>query len=148
MVFLAIATASSFPFCTQIRSSSSARSGGSRPRPKPRALYARDRRMRSSAPVDGAGRAHVSPARGPLPADLDADLALDHIELADVDADAAHARVLQENRGDLFGEGLDKIDMAAPDHEPDRVENQVIGEDRPHVSAMRAGAGQIGRAHV
>ncbi len=40
---------------------------------------------------------------------------------------------LQHERGDLFREGLDKIDMAAADDEPDRIEDDVVGKDRSHV---------------
>ena len=46
----------------------------------------------------------------------------------------------QHDRGDLLGERLDEIDMAAADDESDRVEDDVVGEDRAHVFRMRAGA--------
>ena len=48
--------------------------------------------------------------------------------------------MLQQDRGDLFRERLDKIDMAAADDKTDRVENHVVGKDRAHVVGMRAGA--------
>ena len=59
--------------------------------------------------------------------------------LLDVDANASHASMLQHDLGDLFGEGLDKFDMAAADDESDRVEDDVVGEDRAHVVRVRAG---------
>ena len=47
----------------------------------------------------------------------------------------------KQDRSDLFGERLDKIDMAAADHDQaDGVENDVVGENRAHVVGMRAGA--------
>src|ERR1700722_8950639 len=98
------------------------------------------RRAYSSASIDDADRPHVRRARGALAADFDPDRALDHIELADVDANAAHPHMLQEDRSDLFGERLDKIDMAAPDHQTYGVKNQVVGKNRTHVVGMRAGA--------
>src|SRR4029077_9179531 len=97
-------------------------------------------RMRSSASVEDADRPHVSRTRGALATDFDPDRALDHVEFADVDANAAHPCMPQKDRGDLLGERLDKIDMAAPDHEADGVENDVVGENRPHVVRVRSGA--------
>src|SRR6185437_2075566 len=41
---------------------------------------------------------------------------------------------------ELFRKRLDEIDMAAPDHETDGVENQVVGKDRAHVVRVRAAA--------
>ena len=75
-----------------------------------------------------------------LATNFDADGAPDDVELLDVDANISHASMPQYDRGDLLGESLDKIDMAAADDETNRVENDVIGKDRAHVVGVRAGA--------
>src|ERR1700677_77719 len=94
----------------------------------------------SSASVDDADRPHIRRSRGAFTTDFDPDSALDHVELADVDPNAAHPRMLQEDRSDLFRERLDKIDMAAPHDQANGVENDVVGENRAHSIGVRAGA--------
>ena len=47
--------------------------------------------------------------------------------------------MLQHDLGDVLGECLDKFDVAAADDELNRVEDNVVGEDRAHVIRVRAG---------
>src|SRR5262249_42775446 len=86
----------------------------------------------------------VSRTGGALATDFDPDRALDDVEFADADPNAAHPRMLQKDRGNLFGERLDEIDVAAADHEADGVENDVVGENRPHVVRVGSGAAHHG----
>ncbi len=79
-----------------------------------------------------------------LATDFDADRALDDIELLHADANASHASMPQHDRSDVLGQGLDKIDMAATDDKPNRVEDDVVGEDRAHIVRLRAGASHQG----
>ena len=83
-------------------------------------------RLHAGASISGSAPARSRPGRptarsdrpdGALTTDFDPDLALDDVELPDIDANAAYARVLQHQRGDLFRERLDEIDMAAADDE-------------------------------
>ncbi len=46
----------------------------------------------------------------------------------------------EHDRGDLLGESLDEVDMAAADDKPNRIEDDVVGEDRAHVFRVRAGS--------
>lgn len=47
---------------------------------------------------------------------------------------------MKHDRRDLLGERLDKFNMTAPDHEPNRVDDDVIGEDCPHIVGVTAHA--------
>ena len=96
--------------------------------------------MRSSASIDGADRPRVGQTCGALTTDFNPDRAVNHIELPNIDSNAVYPRVLQQDRGDLFRERLNKIDMAAPDDEADRVQDHVVGENRTHIVRVRAGA--------
>ena len=80
------------------------------------------------------------PSGGAIAPDLDADGAVDHVDLADADAQASHARVFQHRVRDLLRKGLHELHVAAPDGEPDRVQNDVVGEDRAHVVGVTRGA--------
>ena len=73
-----------------------------------------------------------------LATDFDADDSLDDIELLNIDANASHARVFQQYRCDPLSESLNEIYMAAADDQTNRVENDVIREDRAHIVRVRA----------
>ena len=41
--------------------------------------------------------------------------------------------MLEDHGGDILGDGLDEVDVAASDDEPDRIQDHVVGENRAHV---------------
>ena len=52
--------------------------------------------------------------------------------------------MLQHDRGDRLGDGLDEVDMAAAEDDPDGVEDDVVGDDGAQVVGVGGGAGDGG----
>ena len=57
-------------------------------------------------------------------------------ELLDPHPHFPDPRVLQHDRGDLLGDGLDEVDMAPAEDDPYGVKNDVVGDDRAHVVSV------------
>src|SRR5271168_4382886 len=76
----------------------------------------------------------------PLAHDLDPDRAFNDVELLDPDPYPAHSRMPEHDLGHVLGDGLDEIDMPAPGHQANGVEDHIVGEDRAHVVGAGRGA--------